>query len=282
MGKAGLDPQERKALVRARIEQSGTLPTLPGVVARIVEMVDDEHTTASQLGAEIAKDQVVSAKVLKLVNSGFYGFSQAISTIPHAVAMLGFDTVKSLVLSSGVLEMMDNALPGLWDHSLACARACTFIAEETDLEAPEEVSVIGLLHDLGKVILSQTLVADFARIRQRAKRGNMLLVQSELDVLGCHHGEIGAWLLSKWALPSKLTEPIAEHHDFQPHGEHAQRTATVHLADVLVRAEGFGSGGDVLIPQLMGGTLDTLGLDLNTVERVMNRLNSALSEMSRA
>ena len=72
--------------------------------------------------------------------------------------MLGFDTDKSLVLSSGVLEMMDNALPGLWDHSLACARACTFIAEEADLEAPEEVSVIGLLHDLGKVILSQTLV----------------------------------------------------------------------------------------------------------------------------
>jgi len=99
--------------------------------------------------------------------------------------------------------------------------------------------------------------------------------------LGCHHGDIGAWLLTKWALPPKLTEPIAEHHDFQPHGEYAQRTAAVHLADVLVRAEGFG-GGDALIPQLAGGALDTLGLDLYTVERVMNRLNSDLSEMPRA
>ncbi|MDA0333919.1 MAG: HDOD domain-containing protein [bacterium] len=282
MGKTGVDPQERKALVRARIEHSGTLPTLPQVIARIVEMVDDERTTARQLGAEIAKDQVVSAKVLKLVNSGFYGFSQTISTIPHAVAMLGFDTVKSLVLSSGVLEMMDNALPGLWDHSLACARACTFIAEEADLEAPEEVSVIGLLHDLGKVILSQTLVDDFARIRQRAERGAMLLVQSELDVLGCHHGEIGAWLLSKWALPAKLTLPIADHHDFRPNRDHAQRTAAVHLADVLVRAEGFGSGGDRRIPQLAAATLDTLGFDLERVERIMNRLHADLGELSRA
>lgn len=276
-----MDPEERKARVRARIEQSGTLPTLPGVVARIIEMVDDEHTTARQLGSEIARDQVISAKVLKLVNSGFYGFTQPISTIPHAVAMLGFDTVKSLVLTSGVLEMMDNALPGLWDHSLACARACTFIAEEADLEAPEEVSVIGLLHDLGKVILSQTLADDFARIRQRAERGDILLVRSELDVLGCHHGDIGAWLLSRWALPAKLTEPIADHHDFRPTRDHAQRTAAVHLADVLVRAEGFGSGGDRRIPQLAKGTLETLNLDLDTVERVMNRLHTDLTDLSR-
>lgn len=282
MAKAGMDPAERKARVRARIEQSGQLPTLPGVIAKIVEMVDNEHTTARQLGAEIAKDQVVSAKVLKLVNSGFYGFSQTISTIPHAVAMLGFDTVKSLVLSSGVLEMMDSALPGLWDHSLACARACTFIAEEAELEAPEEVSVIGLLHDLGKVVLSQTLADDFVRIRQRVERGNMLFVRSELDVLGCHHGEIGAWLLERWALPAKLTTPITDHHDFRPNRDHAQRTAAVHLADVLARAEGFGSGGDRLIPQLADGTLSTLGLDLSTVERVMNRMHGDLTGLSRA
>ncbi|MBU06602.1 MAG: hypothetical protein CME13_01320 [Gemmatimonadetes bacterium] len=200
---------ERKARVRARIETSGNLPPLPGVVAKIVEMVDDEHTTARQLSTEVAKDQVVSAKVLKLVNSGFSGFSQPISTIPHAVAMLGFDTVKSLVLSSGVLELMDRARQGLWEHSLACARTCTIIAEDAALDAREEVSVTGLLHDL----------------------------------LGCHHGEIGAWLLAKWALPPKLIEPISDHHDFRPTRDHAQRTAAVHLADVLVRAESFGNGG---------------------------------------
>ena len=90
---------QRKAAVRRRIEESVDLPTLPGGVARIMEMVDSPETTGRQLGQEIAKDQVLSAKVLKLVNSGFYGFSQPISTIPHAVTMLGFDAVRSLVLS---------------------------------------------------------------------------------------------------------------------------------------------------------------------------------------
>jgi putative nucleotidyltransferase with HDIG domain len=272
---------ERKARVKARIEQSGSLPTLPSVVAKIVEMVDDEHTTARQLGNEIGKDQVVSAKVLKLVNSGFYGFSQPISTIPHAVAMLGFDTVKSLVLSSGVLELMDRALPGLWEHSLACAKTCTIIAEEAALDAPEEVSVIGLLHDLGKVILCQTLEAEFANIQRRAERADTLFVTAELDLLGCHHGEIGAWLLAKWALPPKLIDPIADHHDFRPQRDHAQRTAAVHLADVLVRAEAFGNGGDRKIPRLHPEALEVLGFDLPRVERLMARMHREFTDIPR-
>jgi putative nucleotidyltransferase with HDIG domain len=196
--------------------------------------------------------------------------------------MLGFETVKSLVPSSSVLEAMDNALPGLWDHSLACARACAMLAEEAGLEDPEEVSVIGLLHDLGKVILCQTLPEDFARIRQRVERGDMLFARSELDVLGCHHGEIGGWLLAKWSLPPQLTEPIVDHHDFRPQRDHAPRTAVVHLADILVRAEGFGSGGDRRLPPLAPATLETLGLDLDTVERVMDRLHAGLPDLSRA
>ncbi len=278
-------PQERaearKQRVRDRIEQSAKLPTLPGVVAKIVEMVDDEHTTARQLGEEIAKDQVVSAKVLKLVNSGVYGFSQPISTIPHAVAMLGFDTVKSLVLSSGVLELMDSALPGLWEHSLACARTCTLIAEEADLEAPEEISVVGLLHDLGKVILCQALETEFANVQRRAERADTLFVTAEVDLLGCHHGEIGAWLLQKWALPPKLIEPIADHHDLRADAPHAQRTAAVHLADVLVRAEAFGHGGDRRIPRLAPATLQILGFDAGTLESLMGRMHSTFTDIGR-
>ena len=114
--------------IRARIEEAGNLPTLPDVVIRITEMADRAETTGRQLGLEIAKDQVISAKVLRLVNSGFYGFSEPIATVPHAVTLLGFETVKSLVLGSTVLDMMKDALPGLWEHSMACARTSALIA----------------------------------------------------------------------------------------------------------------------------------------------------------
>ena len=276
---SNLDRQRDK--IRTRIEQSKNLPTLPGVVARIVEMVDSPETTGRQLGAEIAKDQVLSAKVLKLVNSGFYGFSQPIATIPHAVTMLGFDTVKSLVLSSSVLEMMDRALPGLWPHSLACARTSKFIAEHLDLPDSDELSVIGLLHDLGKVILFQTLEKDFLRIRRKIDSEDILFYRAEEELLGCHHGDIAGWLLEKWSLPAKLLEPIIDHHDFRPRRDHAERTAIVHLADVLSRAEALGSGGDRRIPRLAPAALEILGMDIPQVGKIMGRMNEELSEISR-
>ena len=273
---------ERQGEIRARIEQSGNLPTLPTVIVRVMEIVDSPQTTGKQLGEEIARDQVLSAKVLKLVNSGFYGFSQPISTVSHAVTMLGFDAVKSLVVSASVLEIMDEALPGLWPHSLACARTCAFLAEQVDGETtPEEMSVVGLLHDLGKVVLCQTLEAEFGMVRRRVEKLDSLFCEAEQQVMGCHHGDIAGWLLEKWALPANLVAPIVDHHDFRPRRDHAERTAILHLADVLCRAEAFGNGGDSKIPRLTPGTLETLEMEITDVASVMERMNTELSDLVR-
>lgn len=274
------DPQrEQRNRVRARIEQSAKLPALPTVVVKIMEMVGSAQTTSRQLGEEIARDQVLSAKVLKLVNSGFYGFSQPIATIPHAVAMLGFDTVKSLVMSSSVLELMDQDLPGLWQHSLACARTSAFIAEHTGMPDSEEISVTGLLHDLGKVILCQTLESEFMLVRKRIDKLGMRFHEAEEEVLSCHHGHIGGWLLEKWGLPPRLVTPLVDHHDFRPARDHAERTAIVHLADVLCRAEGLGSGGDAGISRLVPSALDVLSLDLAGVRAIMDRMHEDLADL---
>lgn len=265
-----------KEQLRRIVERIGNLPTLPVIVRRIAEMVDTPETTGRQLGAEIAKDQVLSAKVLKLVNSGFYGFSQPISTIPHAVTMLGFNAIKSLVLSASVLELMNQAMPGLWEHSLACARTCALIADQVQMPDPEELSTIGLLHDLGKVVIFQTLRGPFQRVQLRVEKKEMLIYQAELEVLGVHHGAIGSWLLEKWALPASLTQPIADHHDFSPRRDHAERTAAVHLADVLCRAEAFGNGGDRKIPRLEPRAMEVLAISLDDVREVMDRMDAEL------
>ena len=116
-----------RAEMRSMVEKVTSLPTLPGSVTRITRMLDDPDTTAAEVGREVEKDQVLSAKVLKLVNSGFYGFSQPIATIQHAMVLLGFSVVKTLVLSTSVLDMMSKSMAGLWRHSLACARYCWVI-----------------------------------------------------------------------------------------------------------------------------------------------------------
>ena len=273
-------PPDRNQL-RLQIEKVSNLPTLPGIVTRIAKMVDSPETTGRMLGREIAKDQVISAKVLKLVNSGFYGFSDPISTIQHSVTLLGFNTVKSLVLSSTVLDMMKDSLPGLWEHSLACARTCSIIAAHIELDDPEEISTAGLLHDLGKVILRQTMEREFRRIANYVDRADMLFYEAEEKVLGANHGEMGGWLLEKWALPPRLVEPIIDHHDFRPNRDHAEDTAILHLADILCRAEAFGNGGDRKIPRLAPGALEILKIGIDDVREIMERMVEELRDIPR-
>ncbi len=270
-----------KAQLRLAVENASNLPTLPTIVQKIIEMVDSSETTGRQLGAEISKDQVLSAKVLKLVNSGFYGFSEPITAISHAVTMLGFNTVKSLVLSSSVLDLMDQALPGLWDHSLACARTCNIIAAHLERADAEEVSTIGLLHDLGKVVLHQSMPTEFQQVGRRVDKLDMLFCEAEEVVLGANHGEIGGWLLEKWMLPPSLVEPIIDHHDFRPNRDHAERTALLHLADILCRAEGFGNGGDRKIPRLQPSALEVLELTMEDVRTIMYQMNDEITNIKR-
>ena len=270
-----------KGQLRHQVEKISNLPTLPGIVTRIAEMVDSPETTGRQLGREIAMDQVISAKVLKLVNSGFYGFSEPISTIQHAVTLLGFNTVKSLVLSSTVLDLMKDSLPGLWEHSLACARTCSIIAGHIEIDEQEEISTAGLLHDLGKVILRQTMEREFRLIANCIDCADMLFYQAEEKILGVNHGEMGGWLLEKWALPPQLVEPIVDHHDFHPNRDYAENTAILHLADILCRAEAFGSGGDRKIPRLASSALEILKLTIDDVCEIMGRMHEELCDIPR-
>ena len=275
------DLEEQKKRVRQHLERAHNLPTLPVVIARVIEMVDSPQTSARQLGEEIAKDQVLSAKVLRLVNSGFYGFSRPISTISHAVTMLGFDAVKGLVLGCTALEEMEDALPGLWDHSLACARTSGFIAEHLGMGEVEELSVSGLLHDLGKVLLFQGFTEEFQEVRALVAARDLLFYQAEQQVLGMHHGMVGGWLLEKWTLPAKLVAPVSDHHDFRPQRSHAQETAVVHLADILCRAEALGSGGDRKIPLLQPTALRLLDLGIQDIRKIMERMDGELNDIRR-
>ncbi|MDA0747608.1 MAG: HDOD domain-containing protein [bacterium] len=270
-----------RAEMRRLVEKITSLPTLPGSVTRITQMLDNPDTTASEVGKEIAKDQVLSAKVLKLVNSGFYGFSQPISTIPHAMVLLGFNVVKTLVLSTSVLDMMAQSMEGLWQHSLACARTCGIIARYVDLDDPEEVSVTGLLHDLGKVVMEEHMKDVFDEVVQRVQNEKMLFYKAEEEVMEVTHANIGGWLLEKWQLPSQLVEPIMYHHSFHPSRQHADRTAVLHLADILVRAEGFGSGGDARIPVLSEEAMQTLKLKKDDLQEIMDTMVDEMRDVVR-
>ena len=146
----GLDEADLKTSVKGQILQVKDLPTLPTALEEVRKLVEDPDSSTDQIAAVISKDQVLSAKVLKMVNSPIYGFPGRIGTIQHALVLLGFNVIRGIIISTSVFDMMQQAMKGLWEHSLGCSMASGIVARAAGFEDPEEYSVSGLLHEIGR------------------------------------------------------------------------------------------------------------------------------------
>ena len=231
------------------INKVGDLPTLPSVVARVNEMVGDPAVSAGEINDVISKDMALSARILKLVNSAFYGFERKIASVTHAIVILGFNSVRNVSLSASVFEAFDaRDLPfgyrDFWIHSIGVAVASNVIARRKRLADLEDAFMCGLLHDIGKIVLHQFAREDFARVLDEVKQRDCLIYDAELDILETSHAQVGGLLTDRWHLPKKMVDVIRWHHSPRGAAEAAELTAAVHIADVFARALMIGSGGD--------------------------------------
>lgn len=250
---------------------------MPGVVSKLLSMVESDEDSVSEIANTIATDQVLTAKVLKIVNSPFYGFPGRIATINHALVLLGFDVIKGLVLSASVIDYMTDSLVGLWEHSVGVATASHKIALAIGADEPEEVATAGLLHDLGKVILSVEMPIECDRVVTEVARSKTSFFEAERKMLGgVTHCEIAGWLAEEWHLPARLREPIAFHFNPSLADLAAVPTAIVHLANIITRALQFGSGGDPYIPKINKGALKTLGLKMGDLASLLQVVDDEL------
>jgi len=272
-------PSDRLAAKR-EVRRIKNLPTLPGVVAKISRMVENPETSAAAIGRLIAQDQVLSAKVLRMANSAFFGMSRKVSSIPQALMILGFDVIKGLILTSSVFDMIQKSMAGLWEHSIGCAAAAGAVAEALGRDDAEEVLVAGLLHDLGKVILALNLPDDLKLVREKAQAGRLFFHEAEAAVLSFDHGEIGQWLAEHWNLPDSLAEPMRLHHHPERAVSHPEATAIVHVADAVIRGWGFGYAGDDLVPPISQAAWDRLGLKTDHFKAILDLLEPRLAHLS--
>lgn len=252
------------------------LPTLPRTVLRITEMVNDPRASARDLARIITDDQVLTARLLKLVNSSFYGFPQRVSTVTGAIVLIGFDAIRNLLLTTSVFDLFPSRTSrdrrhqeALWDHSLGCAIGAKAIGEVLRYEKLEELFVAGLLHDIGKIVAMTLLPEAFARITQRAIQDRLLIATAEAEALGCTHADIGRLLAQRWNLPAKLITLIERHHDPAAAGAWAVEASVVHVADILTRALGLGSGGDDTMPSLDRSAWELLKLKTGSLDGIM-------------
>lgn len=269
---------EKRSDLKQIIMDTRSLPTLPGVINKLNALSNDNKSSVKEMARIVSADQVLSARILRLANSPSYGFYK-VSTISNAMILLGVNVVKSLALSSSIFEIMEKNSVGLWEHSLGAATAAGIIARKLGLTEVEEIATAGLLHDIGKVIIGLKCAEQMVEIRRRVKLDNLFTIEAEQQVLDTDHSEVGGWLSKSWYLPDKLSEPIACHHNVAASEEHRVKTSVVHLADVLIKASGFGDSGDLYVMPIQRVAWDTLKLNEAILAEMVAELEDKLVEV---
>jgi len=202
------------------VNQMDSIPSLPSLYAELLEEIGSQDVSVQKIGTIISKDIAMTAKILHLVNSPFFGFRSTISSPTQAVALLGLDTIKSLVLSIqifsrfNVSKKLEAFIETLWEHSMATGILAKTIAEEEnqDAVAVDQSFLAGTLHDLGKIVLAANIPDKYVEIAARAERENIPVSEVEMELLGITHSEVGAYLIGFWGLPAPVVEGLSLHH----------------------------------------------------------------------
>ena len=247
------------------LEKINDLPTLPTVAARINAEIQSESLTAKSLGKILSEDSALTAQILRLANSAFYGMSKQVTSVEKAVTILGFNTVKNLALSVSVYAFFENGKDsmidtmGLWRHSLGCAVTCQLLVAKTNKQLGEDAFLFGIIHDIGIVILINQQLEEMEKALKIVYDNGITLGDAEMEVFGVTHQEIGALLLQKWKFPENIVAGVRLHHNIPPKtkkldGNTAIIIRALCIANQMVKALSLGKSIDPerqSIPQKM-------------------------------
>ena len=214
------------------------IPTLPNIVIKVNKMLQDHDTSIKELGKIIENDQAMVTKILKLVNSSFYGFISKIKNIPHAIIILGFNNIRNAIVSVSIIKTFSGKrvseeldIIDFWNHSVAVAVISRYLSEQTKLDSPDDCFVAGLLHDIGKIVLSQYFTKLFNQVWQLVKEDGLSFFQAEKELSPANHALIGSHLAKKWQFPVSLIDSIAYHHGINKSVSNLNQLMIVHAAD---------------------------------------------------
>jgi putative nucleotidyltransferase with HDIG domain len=231
------------------VKKVGDLKVLPFVARKLLETISDENVSIDELTAIIEKDQTIAARVLKISNSAIYGLRHEVTSLQQAIMVLGFKTIRSLVLSVstkslhkkfGMTEKM------IWDHSVGAAIAAKMISADLGSEIRDIAFIGGLMHDMGKVFMNNETPEEFSEVMMKIYNDGVESIAVEEEFYGYNHSEIGSKVIAKWGLSPVLVKILEMHHlnntSLEAIGDSliAQGTACVNLADYICKVLGIG------------------------------------------
>jgi len=255
------------------VDHETSLVSFPDIYFRIKEMLEDGSSSAEDIAEVVSNDIGLSAKLLRLVNSPFYGFSVKIDSISRAISLVGVKELSTLALSISAINFFRDIPPELidmrtfWKHSISCAIYSKLIASETGLPAEKFFSA-GLLHDAGRLIIFKNLPYAATQALLEARTSMIPLVEAEETILGFNHTQVGKSLFQAWQMPEQLTDIIAHHHS-PDGGEDPRGAAVVQLADNLANASAIPEGGKFVLPGMEDKDWEKTGLSLDKLKKLI-------------
>jgi len=274
----------KQDLVSLLSEDAWALASLPHIFTEINRVVNDPRSSANHVADVISKDPNLTTKLLKIVNSSFYGLPSKVDTISRAVTILGNKELSTLALGTSVLTIFGEIpadlvdMKSFWEHSIACGVAARMIAQYKNIAYTERLFVAGLLHDIGRVIIYKHLPTQGREVLLQAQRTGCLLRSAEFEMIGSDHTQIGGMLVKKWKLPTVLEEALAYHH--QPTlSQHLPEAGIVHVADILINALAIGTSGERFVPPLIPQVWTELGLQTEMLLRSVQLLDQQVEDI---
>ena len=252
------------------------------VLEEIEKLLESPECSLVTIGEAIEKEPDLTARLLRLANSSFYGFSSRLSTVTEAISLIGIQQVQDLILASSIISQFSGvkgefvSMESFWQHSLACGTCSRLLALEKRLPKADKFFVAGLLHDMGRLVL-------YARAPQQAKEvfalyrsERILLHEAEKRVLGFDHQQIAGAVMEQWKFPTNLIQAVACHHQPESAEGARQEASVVHLADHLVNALQLGSSGERNVPPLNMRAWETLGLPTSVLTGIVADMDAQL------
>lgn len=264
----------------------GDLPAMPHVVHKAQEIMARPDSNMKELSKLIEIEQAIATRVLRLANSAYYGMSGKVSSVQRASVLLGFKTLGELITVAGVSSLMSKNLEGygldskdLWQHSMAVAFGSRIIGNRKNTEFGNEAFFAGLIHDSGKLILDRHIYERKEDFESFMGDGQENFLNAEQQILGFDHSEIAAELCEKWKIPVDQRLAIRFHH-YPSQSKGNELAYILHLADCIAMMNGFGTGNDIMLYQIEGGTMEFLDLQEEDISSIKSEVMESVEKAS--
>jgi len=238
---------EKDILINTYIARAMPIPTLPSVVTRILELSSKPDVKVEEVADAILTDKVLTARMIRLVNSAFWGIRRRITSIREAIVYLGLHQIRSIVLTTSLFNSFPSKNPffdirRIWEHGLGVAMVSRRIAEIVGYDNSEKAYIGGLMHDIGEVVLSQYSLKEFEEVIEVVKNERISFYDAENSVIGVNHTDFAEWFGEHWGFSEDYVEVIAKHHSLEEAEVNPPLVAIVVLADLLCRVRGLDYG----------------------------------------